>query len=317
MHTRRRLVAVAAILALTTALVPTGAAAKGGDAPKADKGIRPLATSYAPDAYEAGAGDDTPANARDLATLMGDYDSAYTESRSLDAVDLATSDVDWIKFTVTADEVNLDSASFLLQAMVSGNNVDTIIEVYGPYASASFSYTAAAASDDADPLSIASNDDGPWAYDLYSSALVFRPIEAGTYYARIRPYAWDGEFDSVAGAYQLRAKRGFIDRLAGTDRIKTAIAVSKALYSDADGAATTHMSLAVANAFNYPDALGAASLCGADGGPLLLTSPTSLSPVLARRSNALARTLCTSSAARQPYRTRSLIRSRRSIPESK
>jgi len=281
MRVRQRWAAIAAVVALSAALVPTGAVAKSGDSEKVDKGLHPLATSYAADTYEAGAGDDTPATARDLTALIGDYDSAYVEAHSIDAVDLTTSDVDWIKFTVTDDDVNLDQTSYLLQSMVTGSNVDTVIEVYGPSAVSSFSYTAAADSENGDTLSIASNDDGPWAYDLYSSALVFRPTEAGTYYARIRPYAWVGAFDADAGAYELRVKRGFIDRLAGTDRIKTAIAVSKAMFPDAPGAATTHMSLVVANAFNYPDALGAASLAGTDGGPLLLTSPSSLSPGVA------------------------------------
>lgn len=280
MRASQRVIAITAVLALTTALLPAGAFAKGNDGEKGSKGLRPLATSYAADVYEAGAGDDTPATARDLTALMGDYDSAYVENHSLDAVADTTSDIDWIKFTVSADDVNLDHTSYLLQAMVTGENADTIIEVYGPHASASFSYTEAADSDQEDSFCIASNDDGPWAYDLYSSALVFRPTEAGTYYARIRPYSSGGpggSFDSDACAYQLRVKRGFIDRFAGTDRIKTAIAASKAMFPDANGPATTSMSVVVANAYNYPDALGGASLAGTSGGPLLLTSSASLS----------------------------------------
>lgn len=62
------------------------------------------------------------------------------------------------------------------------------------------------------------------------------------------------------------------ERLAGTDRIQTAIAASKRAYPAAGSAST----VVVASALAWPDALPAAGLAGAVDGPLLLTMPTSL-----------------------------------------
>jgi len=58
--------------------------------------------------------------------------------------------------------------------------------------------------------------------------------------------------------------------LAGSDRVATAIAISKAAYPDGTG---TPKAVVVANAYAWPDALGAASLAGAVDAPILLTDP--------------------------------------------
>ncbi|MEH3076222.1 MAG: cell wall-binding repeat-containing protein [Quadrisphaera sp.] len=57
-----------------------------------------------------------------------------------------------------------------------------------------------------------------------------------------------------------------VQRLAGDDRIGTAIAVSQAVFSDADGAYAAF----VASAASWPDALAASALAAQYGAPLLL-----------------------------------------------
>jgi len=71
-----------------------------------------------------------------------------------------------------------------------------------------------------------------------------------------------------------------VDRLAGGDRIATAIAVSRATYETA-----TAVVLARADAF--PDALAAAPLAAAAEGPVLLTAGDALSPGVAEELDRL------------------------------
>jgi putative cell wall-binding protein len=276
MRTRQRAVAVIAAVALVLTLLPVGAIAKV----KPGGSIRPLATTYAPDTYEA-AGDDTPALARDLTSLIGDYDSPYAEQHSIDLVDATNADVDWLKFTVSDDDVNLEQSSYLFKTVSMTYQLDTVIEIYGPHPTSAFMYHLAVESEGGDSEAIASNDDDPWNSSSLDSALVFRPTTAGTYWVRIRPYAMTdvtSAFESQAGPYTLQVKRGILNRIAGPTRIETAIEVSKSLFESAElGPVTEERCVVIANAYNYPDALGGASLAGIGNGPLLLTSPTSLS----------------------------------------
>ncbi|HSQ21398.1 MAG TPA: cell wall-binding repeat-containing protein, partial [Coriobacteriia bacterium] len=66
-----------------------------------------------------------------------------------------------------------------------------------------------------------------------------------------------------------------VSRIAGDDRILTAVEVSQAGFAD-DSVET----VVIATAYNWPDALGGAALAGAVKGPILLTSPTALPAVV-------------------------------------
>ncbi len=66
-----------------------------------------------------------------------------------------------------------------------------------------------------------------------------------------------------------------VDRVAGADRIATAVEVSRRQHQP--GVAVAY----VARADDFPDALAAGPLAAADGGPVLLTDPDALSPLTA------------------------------------
>jgi putative cell wall-binding protein len=68
---------------------------------------------------------------------------------------------------------------------------------------------------------------------------------------------------------------GSVTRLAGADRYATAAAISDSY--PADGPSTVYL----ATGTTFPDGLAAAPVAGRGGAPLLLTSPTSLPPVVA------------------------------------
>ncbi len=67
---------------------------------------------------------------------------------------------------------------------------------------------------------------------------------------------------------------GSVTRLSGADRFETAVAVSRASFSPAVPV------VYVATATNFPDALAGAAVAGMQGGPVLLTSTTSLPDVV-------------------------------------
>lgn len=276
MKRMRGLFAVVVALTLVFAAVP-GLTFARETAPA--ESVSPLGTSYEIDEYDAaGMGDSTPANARNVTTLMGDYGVERIENHTFHVVNGTSGDIDWVKFTVTSDDVNIDMASFLFRVESPSLNLDSVIEIYGPNPTSTFSYTVGYNAGTGDSTyAVAWNDEDVWRRGAHDSALVFRPAVAGTYYVRIRPYSFGGVYVSNAHAYKLIMKRGVINRISGNTRIETAIAVSKALYQSATAPATQPMAVVVANGYNYPDALGGAVLCGIADGPLLLTSPTSLS----------------------------------------
>lgn len=67
---------------------------------------------------------------------------------------------------------------------------------------------------------------------------------------------------------------GKVDRLAGSDRFSTAVAISKNTFAPDVPVAY------VASAMDFPDALAGAAAAGVNGSPVLLTSPTSLNSVV-------------------------------------
>jgi putative cell wall-binding protein len=260
--------------ALASALVPGPAF---GASTRTD--VTVLGTTYDIDNYDAsGMGDDTPALTHDVTAKLTSYAVDQTEAHTLDLVFGTNGDTDWVRFNVTSGDL-LDKASFLFRATSTMYNVDTVIEVYGPHASSSFPYTDGWLSGEGDPIAQASNDEDywrDWSHGTHDSGLLFRPSVAGTYYVRIRPYAGGGIYNSEAGSYTLHMKRGLLQRVDGATRIQTAIEVSRLIYGGAPGPEATPIAVVVANAFNFPDALGGSVLAGISDGVLLLTPPNAL-----------------------------------------
>jgi putative cell wall-binding protein len=86
------------------------------------------------------------------------------------------------------------------------------------------------------------------------------------------------------------------ERIFGAGRVETAVEASKRAYPTAGSART----IVLATGWNWPDALGGASLAGAYDGPLLLTKPDTLSSGVlaeARRLDATRVVILGSSAA--------------------
>lgn len=266
------------------------------------------APDAAPDNMED---DDTPAQARDLTGRipgLAPYPEPSleptTQARTIDkASDALGADYDWVRFTLEPEDVE-SGVAVLIEAFTSDPGVDPVIEVYGPGA-----FTPAAPEDlgedpdrpgrtETDPEAAFAGDDDPWFAAGSASVVVILdpsdpPADAVTYYARIRPY-YQGDFGQAdppvgyndgAGEYTLRVRNGQTLRLSGTDRFKTAVAVSRERYPDGWLAGG---SLVLANGMNFPDALAGSTLAGAVGGPLLLTLPASLPAAVSAEIDRLA-----------------------------
>lgn len=251
-----------------------------------------LAFAAATDAFEAGAGDDTPATARDVSTLLDANGTAgwfgepmSTESHTFDTVNDATkaSDEDWVKFTVTPDDMDGLAVSFVFEAVATDRMVDPVIELYGPVTTpSSVNYTAPGDLPQdpvwtdftgTDPLALAANDEGPF-FSLTSSSLSFIPESAGTYYLRIRPYyqyeggTYPGGFNAGEGAYTLRVKIGQLTRVFGATRVDTAVALSRERFASI---MPFSESVVLANGYGFADALSGSTLAGMLRCPVLLT----------------------------------------------
>ena len=87
-----------------------------------------------------------------------------------------------------------------------------------------------------------------------------------------RVYVIGGTAAVSADVEESQATVAPVERLAGTDRYETAAAVSRVAYP---GRAPV---VFVASGANFPDALAGAAAAGHLDGPLLLTTPTALSP---------------------------------------
>lgn len=74
-----------------------------------------------------------------------------------------------------------------------------------------------------------------------------------------------------------------VDRLSGSDRFATAVAVSQRYYP-ASGVPVVY----VANGFNFPDALSAAPAAARQGGPLLVVRPDSIPDTISAELDRLA-----------------------------
>ena len=243
------------------------------------------------DSYEQ---DDTASQAHDV---TGHFDPGqawfggdlYTRSHTFDSVDDAavTADEDWVKITVPAD-YDYFGYSYLIEA-VRGDEaggqvtqVDPVIEVYGPGIPATWtapgdlgeSATVPGVTE-TDPLAIAAGDDGEW-FEGRGATVSFIPNAAGTYYVRVRPFYMYSEGDTPGfrdgvGDYTLRLKIGQMTRVAGPDRIQTAVAISKERFRSGESDYAV-----IASGYSFPDALSGSTLAGALQAPMLLTRATSL-----------------------------------------
>lgn len=216
----------------------------------------------APDAYEAGAGDDTSEVARDLTDLLGAYGSApYTEAHTLDAT-TSPADEDWFRIEVshTAWE---QFESYLFEAVTSEAGVAPRIEVFGP---------------DTTTTVVVSSDAGAWLSASGASVSLVPaqepPLDTPhTYYVRVSPGP-----ESVAGSYTLRAKRGQFTRIAGSDRYDTAVQISRERFASGGPASAA---VIVASGETFADALAGSTLAGVLHCPVLLTRKAALPSTVA------------------------------------
>ena len=241
-------------------------------------GVNPAANSASPDWWE---NDDLPlvgwANPL-TAYVPAEGNGFFSQAHTIDTALNDTYDVDWYYLDVTAAEIAIDEVKFLIQAMSYDQDVDLVVEVYADGQPIGNPITTAWGRD---PGAYASSDDSFWS--LNPSAEL-KPTSADRFWIRVRPYyASTGGFTGHAGAYALRIQRTLAERVAGSDRIQTAIAASKRGLSTSPVASRSDRTILVANSLNYPDALAGASLAKAYGGQgsLLLTPKDSLPSVVA------------------------------------
>lgn len=242
-------------------------------------GIAQPVSAVVADGYEPS--DGSPATARDITALVPWPGAAPRVERHTIGAQAAVgpADEDWFRLTVSPAEAPASTFSIEARSLAAG--LDPVIEVFAEDTTPT-AYASLPAGDGGrtgfDPLAVAGADGAAW-LAAGSASLDFLPPAAGTYLVRVRPY-YDAGFDGFAdgfstrwGTYELRVKRGHATRIAGADRLATAIAASRERFPDrslAGGAAV------VANGYGFADALAGSTLAGAVGGPLLLTRPDRL-----------------------------------------
>ena len=257
------------VLCASLVLATTAAPVASGAAPSVRAAAVPT------DAYDAT--DDSRALAttsRNLTPYLA-YGEPRVERHVLGASSAAgPADEDWFRIDVSPAEA--EAATYLFEAKALAAGLDPVIEIYSADTSptAYSSLPFASGRTVADPLAVAFADGAAWIAGG-STSLDFLPPSAGSYLVRVRPYygAEGTGFKTGYGAYDLRVKRGHATRLAGADRIATAVAVSQERFADG---ALAGGSVVIANGYGFADALAGSTLAGALRGPLLLTAPKTL-----------------------------------------
>ncbi len=115
---------------------------------------------------------------------------------------------------------------------------------------------------------------GTIAYDALTATAVFTPtspLEKATGYELVIDGVESLDGDELVTSIPFTTEVSIVDRISGRDRIATAIEVSKSAFPDG-----TADSVVIATGYNWPDALGGASLAGALDCPILLTKTTEL-----------------------------------------
>lgn len=250
-----------------------------GDAKASDvSGIRPAVNLVPADTYEPdNFANTTFANEITLTPAAGSgfYTQAHTITNALDD----SADIDWFYFDVAADEIAIDEVKFLIEAVSYETEIDLVVEVYPNGGSIGDPVSSGGTwlPSNLDPAAIAKSNDS---FGTRNPAAEFIPSIAGRYWVRVRPYYSYGStgYTNHAGYYTFKIQRTLSERIAGSDRIDTAIEVSKKGLTTYPVAAITSRTILLANSLTYPDALSGASLVSANGygGSLLLTPQNSL-----------------------------------------
>ncbi len=260
-----------------------------------------VGAAYAADSFEGTGGDNTWQTARDVSSyLSGNWweddthwfgSTPRSEAHVIDwvddgdAIDPPSSDEDWVKFQFTSGDYS-GGYSYLFEAVAVDRLVDPVIEIYGPDAAVPTQPGDLIASSvdptevtETDPKAVDANDDSLWFNDRGAS-VSFMPDKTGWYFVRVRPYyQYEGGplepgFRAGVGRYRLRFKVGQMTRVSGSNRIRTAVEISKERFPSAGPESKAAL---LASAYSFPDALSGSTLAGALGSPILLTKGTELS----------------------------------------
>lgn len=110
-----------------------------------------------------------------------------------------------------------------------------------------------------------------WSNDsAYPERVVLDAAVTGTYYIEVLSFSGSGQYTMHYGTSRTPVWSQTV-RLAGTDRFKTAVALSAATF-----AAGSCETVVMATGENFPDALSASGLAGVYKSPILLTRKTSV-----------------------------------------
>ncbi|HAL30183.1 MAG TPA: hypothetical protein DCP20_05655 [Coriobacteriia bacterium] len=208
-----------------------------------DSGISTQATVSVPaDSWES---DDTSTTARTL---------PKTSYHTLDS----WTDTDWMKFSVSAT-----GTPFVFETQITEGNAYFDLYMYLYKLEADGSLTLVEESD----------DHSYWS--AYSEFIQWEASSPGTYFLEVTGYG-DGE----TGMYTLYWDKGFARRVAGADRYRTGVEISKLMYQMYHtyydyGFYTS--GVVITSGSSPADALAGGLLASSVDGPLLLSGPTGLS----------------------------------------
>ncbi|MHB8803898.1 MAG: cell wall-binding repeat-containing protein [Coriobacteriia bacterium] len=167
-------------------------------------------------------------------------------------------DTDWMKFSVAETDT-----PFIFETQITEGNDSFDLYMY-----------LYKLEDDGSLTQLRSEDDhGYW--QAYSSFIQWEAPEPGTYFLEV-----SGIGDGETGMYTLCWDQGFARRVAGVDRYKTSVEVSKLMYQMYDvyfdyGFYTS--GVVITSGSSPADALAGGLLAAAVDGPMLLSGPTGLS----------------------------------------
>jgi putative cell wall-binding protein len=257
----RRVLGLVVAASMIVTLVP--GMVFGAEVPECDYGDAPLPEVTAQkvwgmDSYES---DDTSATAKTLPSVSyHTFHNIVGEVNGAGAPAFGAVDQDWFKFSVTATgtPVYIETVNDL----ELGQMFDPAITVYDEK---SFEMST---------LAMSYNDDK--GFPTTDAGLLFIAPAPGTYWARVAPDDPEG-----VGSYWLYWGVGLGRRVAGTSRYKTAVEVSRLMFSSADNP-MSHIYRSfpdyavVASGESFADGLTGGVLASFCDAPLLLTDPDTL-----------------------------------------
>ncbi|UOQ45689.1 cell wall-binding repeat-containing protein [Halobacillus salinarum] len=110
----------------------------------------------------------------------------------------------------------------------------------------------------------------PVSGDITANAEIVTPKDNEQYYAGI--FLKDAETDETITTIPVYVQKNAVTTVAGTDRVKTAVEASNAMYPDGMPDEMDNKAVVIATANNFPDALSAGPLADAYKAPILLTN---------------------------------------------